>query len=122
MSKLIKLEALKAGLIRAKAYTDLQVGELADVVEGLADEITEVKVFTVSLTASGWSGKTQYVNNSEFVANGFVYIVGPDDENEEAYHGAGIKACSVTTNGRCKFTCEDVPSEIVSVTVIKIAS
>lgn len=122
MSKLIKIEALRAGLMGAKAYTDLQVGELAEVIEGLAEEITEVKVFTVTLSSSGWSSKTQYVNNSEFVANGFVYIVGADDANEEAYHGAGIKACSVTTDGRCKFTCEDVPSENVIVTVIKIAS
>lgn len=122
MSKLIKMEALRAGLIRAKAYTDLQVGELADVVEGLAEEITEVKVFTVTLPSSGWSSKTQFVNNSEFKASGYVYIVGADDANEEAYHGAGIKACSVTTDGRCKFTCEDVPSENVIVTVIKIAS
>ena len=122
MSKLIRIEALRAGLIGAKAYTDLQVGELAEVIEGLAEEITEVKVFTVSLTASGWSSKTQYVNNSEFKADGYVYIISPDAENEDAYHGAGIKAWSVTTDGRCKFTCEEVPSETVSAIVIKIAS
>lgn len=85
--------------------------------EGASKAVT----FTVTLTASGWSGKTQTIRDSRFVAFGYAYTVTPASGNFGAYVESQIYAADVTTNEQMTFTCgEKVPSESLTVNILRI--
>ena len=80
--------------------------------------------FTVTLlSGSGnWSGNAQTVSNSNFQSTGFSYIVSPDSSSFSDYATAVIYADNVTTNGQMTFHCTDVPSNNLTVNIIRTVS
>ena len=75
--------------------------------------------FTLSLAANGWSNGSQTVSDSNLIADGYVYKVGPVATDIESYRNAGIYADNVTTGGSITFYCNKVPSSKIKVQVIR---
>ena len=76
--------------------------------------------FTVTLSASGWSEKTQMVSDERFLTNGYAYSVAPDSGSFSAYGNAVIYADNVTTAGQIQFHCSETPAVDLTVNVLRI--
>lgn len=96
-----------------KAEIDTKEAELK---ETKADKS---KVSTITLAAASWSDNQQTVSNALFKASGFAYTVAPASTSYSAYADAGIYADDVTTDGAMVFHCSDVPSEAITVNILR---
>ena len=75
--------------------------------------------FTVKLLATNWADNNQTITNDLFVADGFAYTVTPSPDSFKAYGEAMIYAQDITTDGRCKFVCENVPTVDLTVNILR---
>lgn len=75
--------------------------------------------FTVTLTAAGWSGNAQTVNNSKFVTSGYAYTVCPAGDSFAGYAEAVIYADDVTTAGKMTFHCNEAPTADLTVNILR---
>ena len=75
--------------------------------------------FTVTLTAAGWSGNAQTVNNSKFVTSGYAYTVCPAGDSFSGYAEAVIYADDVTTAGKMTFHCNEAPTADLTVNILR---
>lgn len=75
--------------------------------------------FSVTLSASGWSGYAQTVNNAKFIATGYAYTVAPDGESFAACAEAVIYADDITTTGRMTFHCGQVPTDALTMNILR---
>ena len=76
--------------------------------------------FTVTLSASGWSGKAQTVSDARFLTGGYAYSVAPDSGSFAAYGNAVIYADNVTTAGKMQFHCGEVPTAALTVNILRM--
>lgn len=81
---------------------------------------TPAVAFTVTLTASGWSGNSQTVTNDLFLAEGHAYFTNPADGDYTAWNEAMVRGQDVTTDGQMPFTCSEVPSGNITVKIIRV--
>lgn len=78
-------------------------------------------VFTVTLLASGWSEKSQTVNDERFVTSGYAFITNPADASFTAWAEAVIHGQDVTAGGQMTFTCAgDAPAGDITVKIIRL--
>ena len=78
-------------------------------------------VFTVTLLASGWSEKSQTVNDERFVTSGYAFITNPADASFTAWAEAVIHGQDVTVAGQMTFTCAgDAPTGDITVKIIRL--
>ena len=75
--------------------------------------------FTVTLTAAGWSGNAQTVDNSKFVTSGYAYTVCPAGDSFAGYAEAVIYADDVTTAGKMTFHCNEAPTADLTVNILR---
>ena len=75
--------------------------------------------FTVTLTASGWSGNAQSVSNDKFLVSGYAYTVCPAGDSFTDYAEAVIYADNVTTAGKMTFHCSETPTENLTVNILR---
>ena len=80
------------------------------------------KSFQVTLAADSWSSNQQTVNDSNFVASGYVYFFSPSSSYTEDYRDCGIYPDDVSTGGQVTFHCDTVPSGGIVVNVARIVS
>lgn len=88
-----------------------------------AEEVGAAKpgnVFTVTLTAAGWSSNSQTVSDKRFLASGYAYFTNPADDDFTKWGGAIVRGQDVTTNGQMTFTCEETPAENISVKILRV--
>ena len=86
-----------------------------------ADEKSNKAVaFTVTLSASGWSGKAQTVSDARFLTGDYAYSVAPDSGSFAAYGESIIYAENVTTAGKMQFHCGEVPTADLTVNILKM--
>lgn len=78
--------------------------------------------FTVTLAAASWSSNAQTVNNANFVASGYAYVVSPASASFSAYASAQIYADDVTTDGSMTFHCATTPSSDLTVNILREAA
>lgn len=111
--------------IRGAAGADGKNGTDANVT---ATKIAEVlgytpskaaEAFSVTLSASGWSGKAQTVSDSRFATSGYAYVVRPDAGSFNAYVEAMVYADNITTAGKMTFHCDDVPAANLTVNILR---
>ena len=76
--------------------------------------------FTVTLSASGWSGKAQTVSDARFLTGGYAYSVAPDSGSFAAYGESVIYAENVTTAGKMQFHCGEVPTADLTVNILRM--
>ena len=76
--------------------------------------------FTVTLSASGWSGKAQTVSDARFLTGDYAYSVAPDSGSFAAYGESIIYAENVTTAGKMQFHCGEVPTADLTVNILKM--
>ena len=76
--------------------------------------------FTVTLSASGWSGKAQTVSDARFLTGNYAYSVAPDSGSFAAYGESIIYADNVTTAGQMQFHCGEVPTADLTVNILKM--
>ena len=76
--------------------------------------------FTVTLSASGWSGKAQTVSDARFLTGGYAYSVAPDSGSFAAYGESVIYADNVTTAGKMQFHCGEVPTAALTVNILRM--
>ena len=104
-------------------YTAEMVGARPSTWTPTAQEVGAAKpgnVFTVTLTAAGWSSNSQTVSDERFLASGYAYITNPADADFAKWAAAMIRGQDVTTNGQMTFTCEETPAENITVKIIKL--
>ena len=75
--------------------------------------------FSVTLSASGWSGNAQTVTNAKFVTSGYAYTVAPESDSFNAYAEAVIYADDITTAGQMTFHCGETPGAALTVNILK---
>ena len=80
------------------------------------------KSFTATLRADGWSDGAQTVNDANFVASGYAYMVSPATASREEYNDNGIYADDVTTTGSMTFHCSSVPLSGLTVNIVRMVS
>ena len=86
-----------------------------------ADEKSNKAIaFTVTLSASGWSGKAQTVSDARFLTGNYAYSVAPDSGSFAPYGESVIYADNVTTAGQMQFHCGEVPTADLTVNVMRI--
>lgn len=78
--------------------------------------------FTITLASASWSSNTQTVNNANFIASGYAYIVSPASASFADYGAAQIYADNVTTDGSMTFHCTDVPSSNLTVNIVRVVA
>ena len=78
--------------------------------------------FTVTLTAAGWSDNVQTISNEKFVSAGYAYTVAPSSVSFADYADAIIYADDVTTNGQMVFHCDSVPTENLTVNIVRMVT
>lgn len=78
--------------------------------------------FTVTLTAAGWSNNVQTISDSRFVSAGYAYTVAPASGSFADYADAIIYADDVTTNGRMVFHCDSIPTENLTVNIVRMVT
>lgn len=76
--------------------------------------------FSVTLSADSWSSNSQTISNSQFIADGYVYVVSPDPDNYTEYAAAIIRALDVTSAGNMTFECSEAPTIDVDVHIVRI--
>ena len=76
--------------------------------------------FTVTLSASGWSGKAQTVSDARFLTGNYAYSVAPDSGSFAAYGESVIYADNVTTAGKMQFHCGEVPTAALTVNILRM--
>ena len=76
--------------------------------------------FTVTLSASGWSGKAQTVSDARFLTGDYAYYVAPDSGSFSAYGESVIYADNVTTAGQMQFHCGEVPTVDLTVNILRM--
>ena len=76
--------------------------------------------FTVTLSASGWSGNAQTVSDARFLTGDYAYSVAPDSGSFATYGESVIYADNVTTAGQMQFHCGEVPTADLTVNVMRI--
>ena len=78
--------------------------------------------FTVTLTAAGWSDNAQTISDSKFVSSGYAYTVAPAPGSFANYADAVVYADDVTTNGQMVFHCDSVPTENLTVNIVRMVT
>ena len=81
---------------------------------------TNAVAFTVTLSASGWSGKTQTVSDARFLTGGYAYSVAPDSGSFAAYGESVIYADNVMTDGQMQFHCSETPAGDLIVNILRM--
>ena len=76
--------------------------------------------FTVTLSASGWSGKAQTVSDARFLTGNYAYSVAPDSGSFAAYGKSVIYAENVTTAGQMQFHCSETPAVGLTVNILRM--
>ena len=81
---------------------------------------TTADIFTVTLSASGWSDNSQKVSDERFAVSGYAYITNPADADFAKWAAAMIRGQDVTTAGQMAFTCEETPAENITVKILRV--
>ena len=105
------------------AYTASEVGARPSTWTPTAQEVGAAKpgnVFTVALLTSGWSDNSQTVSDERFAVSGYAYITNPADADFAKWAAAMIRGQDVTTNGQMTFTCEETPTENITVKILRV--
>ena len=107
-----------AGDMLASTY-DPQ-GKAQDIFAYADAKSNKAVAFTVTLSASGWSGKAQTVSDARFLTGGYAYSVAPDSGSFAAYGESVIYADNVTTAGKMQFHCGEVPTAALTVNILRM--
>ena len=110
-------KAAGAGDMLASTY-DPQ-GKAQDIFAYADAKSNKAVAFTVTLSASGWSGNAQTVSNSNFVTSGYAYTVAPASGSFAAYASALIYADDVTAEGKMTFHCGETPTDNLTVNIMR---
>lgn len=89
----------------------------------LQSDVSALKatVFTITLPTE-WSDSALTVLDVKFLANGYVYQVSPTSDSINEYTQCQIYADDITTNGSIVFHCSSVPSNSLTVKVVRLVS
>lgn len=103
-------------------FTGVKEELSTDVAANLQSQINTNKSLKLELTlsSSGWSNNEQTLNNSNLIASGYTYIVGPAYASKKNYDKAKIEAKDVTENGKMTFVCSKVPAASLTVQVLRV--
>ena len=107
-----------AGDMLASTY-DPQ-GKAQDIFAYADAKSNKAVAFTVTLSASGWSGKAQTVSDARFLTGNYAYSVAPDSGSFAAYGESVIYADNVTTAGKMQFHCGEVPTAALTVNILRM--
>ena len=107
-----------AGDMLASTY-DPQ-GKAQDIFAYADAKSNKAVAFTVTLSASGWSGNAQTVSDARFLTGDYAYSVAPDSGSFAAYGESVIYADNVTTAGKMQFHCGEVPTAALTVNILRM--
>ncbi len=95
-------------------------GKAQDIFAYADTKSNKAVAFTVTLSASGWSGKAQTVSDARFLTGSYAYSVAPDSGSFSAYGESVIYADNVTTAGKMQFHCGEVPTADLTVNILRM--
>lgn len=103
-------------------FTGVKEELSTDAAANLQNQINTNKSLKLELTlsASGWSNNQQTLTNSNLIASGYTYIVGPAYASKKNYDKAKVEAKDVTINGKITFVCSKVPTASLTVQVLRV--
>lgn len=83
---------------------------------------TDYGTIVIDITLSSWSNNTCTITNSDIIATGYTYIVGPTSDTKDAYTKAGIYADDITADSKIVFHRAKEPTGAVKARVIRMVS
>ena len=95
-------------------------GKAQDIFAYADKKSNKAVAFTVTLSASGWSGKAHTVSDARFLTGDYAYSVAPDSGSFAAYGESVIYADNVTTAGKMQFHCGEVPTADLTVNILRM--
>ena len=95
-------------------------GKAQDIFAYADTKSNKAVAFTVTLSASGWSGNAQTVSDARFLTGAYAYSVAPDSGSFAAYGESVIYADNVTTVGQMQFHCGEVPTADLTVNILRM--
>lgn len=107
------------GAVRQNQGTENAGKSLVIGSDGMVVPVNGAEAFSVTLTAAGWSEKVQTVTDSRFQTEGAAYTVAPAAASFAEYGKAAVYAEDVTEAGKMTFHCETVPTETLTVNILK---
>ena len=116
------IDSIPAGAGDMLAATYDPQGKAQDIFAYADTKSNKAVAFTVTLSASGWSGKSQTVSDARFLTGGYAYSVAPDSGSFAAYGESVIYADNVTTAGKMQFHCGEVPTAALTVNILRMES
>ena len=95
-------------------------GKAQDIFAYADTKSNKAVAFTVTLSASGWSGNAHTVSDARFLTGNYAYSVAPDSGSFAAYGESVIYADNVTTAGKMQFHCGEVPTADLTVNILRM--
>ena len=95
-------------------------GKAQDIFAYADTKSNKAVAFTVTLSASGWSGNAHTVSDARFLTGDYAYSVAPDSGSFGAYGESVIYADNVTTAGKMQFHCVEVPTADLTVNILRM--
>ena len=114
------IDSIPAGAGDMLAATYDPNGKAQDIFAYADAKSNKAVAFTVTLSASGWSGKAQTVSDARFLTGNYAYSVAPDSGSFAAYGESVIYADNVTTAGKMQFHCGEVPTADLTVNILRM--
>ena len=114
------IDSIPAGAGDMLAATYDPNGKAQDIFAYADAKSNKAVAFTVTLSASGWSGKAQTVSDARFLTGNYAYSVAPDSGSFAAYGESVIYADNVTTAGKMQFHCGEVPTAALTVNILRM--
>ena len=103
-------------------FTGVKEELSTDVAVKLQNQIDTNKSLKLELTlsSSNWSNNEQTLTNSNLIASGYTYVIGPAYASKKNYDKAKIEAKDVTENGKITFVCSKIPTASLTVQVLRV--
>lgn len=76
--------------------------------------------FAITLNQEDWDENEITVENDNFIANGYSYIITPSSSDLLAYASCQIYCDDISINGQATFHCDAVPEADLSVNVTRV--
>lgn len=111
-------DSIPDGVTVDSAISDTSANPVQNKVISAALKLLESKhaAETATLTAAGWSNKTQTVTVEGVTASNTI-LVAPASDSQEVWGKAGI-VCTAQEAGSLTFTCKSVPTAAVTANIV----
>lgn len=77
--------------------------------------------FSLTISTAGWTEKTNTISNTKLLSDEkYIYFITPYATSKKSYAENNVNPNDITVNGSITFICDDVPTEDLTVTIVRL--